>query len=301
VSLGLWAAGKPDLAAWAVPRLDEIAALGATDVALVVGGRHTDVKATTLAPGPDTPRDSDVRAIAQAARDRGLAVTVFPIVLLDRMAQGQWRGTLAPRDVDAWWLAYEAFILHYAAIATDTSAAALVVGSELGSTETWRDRWFHLISGVERAYAGQLWYSANWDHYDQVSFWSRLDAIGVTGYFELTTDAAASEAELVAAWAKPRDALLAFAAKAKRPLILTEIGYPSRDGAAGAAWDYTSDAPIDLEEQRRAYAALATAWSGTALAGLFAWEWSGDGGKRDGGYSPRGKPAECTLASWYTF
>jgi hypothetical protein len=283
-----------------VPRLDEIAALGATDVALVLGWRQADIKATELAPGPDTPSDVDVRAIAQAARDRGLAVTVFPIVMLDRNATGEWRGTLAPRDVDAWWLAYEGFIRHYAAIAADTGAVALVIGSELGSTETWRDRWFHLISAVERGYQGELWYSANWDHYEQVSFWSRLDAIGVSAYFELTTDKAASLDDLERGWEAPRDALLAFAKKTNKPLVLTEIGYPSRDGAAGKPWDYTSTAPIDLEEQRRAYAALAGAWDGTALAGVYAWEWRGDGGKRDGGYTPRGKPAECTLASWYT-
>jgi hypothetical protein len=300
VSLGLWAAGNDDLSAWAAARLDEIAGLGATDVALVVSWRQTDVRATELVPGPDTPADSDVRAIAHAARDRGLAVTVFPIILLDKTGDGEWRGTLAPADVDVWWQAYEAFIAHYAQIATDAAAAALVVGSELGSTETWRDRWYHLLSKVERIYDGALWYSANWDHYDQVSFWKRLDAIGVTGYFELTTDRDASAAALTEAWAAPRDALLAFATKAGLPLILTEVGYPSVDGGAGRPWDYTATGKVDVEEQRRAYRALADAWGGSALAGVFAWEWSADGGERDRGYSPRGKPAACELASWYT-
>jgi len=265
-----------------------------------VGWRQADIHATELAPGPDTPRDADVRAIAQAAHDRGLAVTLFPIVMLDKTATGEWRGTLAPRDVDAWWLAYEEFIRHYAAIATEVGATAFVVGSELGSTEAWRDRWFHLLSGVERAYTGALWYSANWDHYDQVSFWSRLDAIGVTGYFELTTDRAASEDELTRAWTEPRDALLAFANKAGKPLVLTEVGYPSKDGGAARPWDYTASAKVDLEEQRRAFGALAAAWAETALAGVFIWEWSGDGGTRDTGYSPRGKPAACELATWFT-
>jgi len=227
-------------------------------------------------------------------------VTVFPIVLLDKTGDGEWRGTLAPADVDAWWRAYEAFITHYAQIATDAGAAALVVGSELGSTETWRDRWFHLISRVDKLFAGELWYSANWDHYDQVSFWSRLDAVGVTGYFELTTDHDPSVTALTDAWAAPRDALVAFAAKTGKPLILTEVGYPSVDGGAAHPWDYTSDAAVDVEEQRRAYHALADAWAGTALAGAFVWEWSGDGGNHDGGYTPRGKPAECELAGWFT-
>ena len=299
VSLGLWAAGHADLPAWASARLDELALLGATEVALVTGWRQSDVAATALAPGPDTPRDADVVAIAAAAQARGLAVTIFPIVLLDVTGPGKWRGTLAPRDVDAWWQAYEAFVLHHARLAADTGAAALVIGSELGSTETWRDRWYHLISRVERAYDGALWYSANWDHYEHVSFWARLDAIGVTGYFELTRDADAGADALARAWAAPRDALLAFAAKQALPLILTEVGYPSVDGGAARPWDYTARGAVDVEEQRRAFRALATAWSGSALAGLYIWEWSGDGGPKDRGYSPRGKPAACELAAWW--
>jgi hypothetical protein len=226
-------------------------------------------------------------------------VTICPIVLLDVTAPGKWRGTLAPKDVDAWWMAYEAFVLHHARLAADVGAQALVIGSELGSTETWRDRWYHLISNVERAYTGALWYSANWDHYEHVSFWPRLDAIGVTGYFELTRDRDAGADALARAWTAPRDALLAFAARHELPLVLTEIGYPSVDGGAARPWDYTARGAVDLEEQRRAFRALATAWGGSALAGLYVWEWSGDGGAKDRGYSPRGKPAACELAAWW--
>jgi hypothetical protein len=282
----------------AIARLDDIVAVGATDVALVVGWSQPDVKASRLTRGSSTPADADLRAIAAAARDRGLAVVMFPIVIVERTAMGEWRGTLAPRDVDAWWSSYENFILHHAAIARDTGATALVVGSELGSTEAWRDRWYHLIAAVERVYDGALWYSANWDHYDRVSFWPRLDAIGVTGYFELTTDRDAGAGALTAAWQKPRDALLAFARRAGKPLILTEVGYPSRDGAATRPWDYTADGAIDLEEQRRAFRALADAWTDRA-AGVFVWEWSGDGGARDGGYAVRGKPARCEIERWW--
>jgi hypothetical protein len=299
VSLGLWAAGHADLPAWASARLDELVALGATDVALVAGWRQTDVAAVELAPGPDTPSDADLLAIAAAAKARGLEVTIFPLVLLDVTAPGKWRGTLAPRDVDAWWQAYEAFVLHHARLAAGAGATALVIGSELGSTETWRDRWYHLISRVEDAYDGALWYSANWDHYKHVSFWERLDAVGVTGYFELTRDAGAGVADLARAWTAKRDALLAFAGRHGLPLILTEVGYPSVDGGAARPWDYTARGKVDLEEQRRAFRALALAWGNVAFDGLFVWEWSGDGGAQDRGYSPRGKPAACELEMWW--
>lgn len=237
-------------------------------------------------------------ALAHAAR-RGLRVTLFPILVLDRTGPGAWRGTLAPRRRDIWWTSYENFILAHARLAATHGAAALVIGSELGSTETWRDRWFHLISRVERVYAGDLIYSANWDHFTDVSFLSRLDALGVTGYFQLTPDHDASIDDLAAAWSKPRAALLAAAAAHGLPLWLTEVGYPSVDGAATRAWDYTSPAPLDLEEQRRAFVALALAWSDTDLAGLFLWEFSSPGGPTDRGYTFRDKPAACVVAAWF--
>ncbi len=274
--------------------------LGATDVALVVAWGQRDVHADRVARGPVTVGDEVLIAALEHAAAAGLRVTVFPILILDKTGPGQWRGTLAPRDRDRWWTSYETFIVAYAELAAAHGAAALVIGSELGSTETWRDRWFHLISRVERVFDGDLIYSANWDHFTHVSFAARLDVLGVTGYFELTRDHDASVAELTRAWAAPRGRLLAAAAERGVPLWLTEVGYPSMDGGAARPWDYTRDAGVDLDEQRRAFAALAAAWGDQpGLAGLFVWEWAPEGGPRDRGYTPRGKPAEAELRAWY--
>lgn len=302
LALGLWgdgggAGGHPGRADRAI---DEIAALGATHVALVATWSQRDVRDVRVAPGPRTVDDATLRHAIRHARAAGLAVLVFPILTLDQVRPGEWRGTLAPPDVDAWWQSYERFILHYAGIAADTGAEALLIGSELGSTEAWRDRWYHLISRVERVYQGRLVYSANWDHYRHVSFWQRLDAIGVTGYFELARETGPGRdphpEALAQAWRRARDELVGFAAARDKPLWLTEVGYASVDGAAARPWDYGSAGAVDLEEQRRCYAAFVEAWRGVdALAGVFFWIWDGAGGRRDRGYTPRGKPAEAVL------
>ena len=295
VAVGLY--GESDVA-WA---LDEIAALGATHVALAVFWRQRDVRAVELAPAPAiTVPDERLRKTIRRARRAGLEVFLLPIVDVEKRTRGEWRGTLRPASVDAWWMAYERFILHYAAIAGEEQVALFAVGSELASTELWRDRWYHLISGVEKRFAGDLVYSANWDHHEPVSFWERLDYLGVTGYSELTADRDASVETLTAAWRRARDALIAFAKKRGKPLILTEVGYPSQDGAAVHPWDYTVRAAVDVEEQRRCWAAFIAAWRGEpALRGVFVWEWSGAGGPEDPNYTPRGKPAEALLRRWF--
>jgi hypothetical protein len=282
-------------------RLDEVAAAGATHVALVVSWEQADVRSTVIARSPRvTAPDREVRAALRRARRLGLRAIVFPILVLRRVRIGEWRGTLRPRDVGAWWLAHERFILHYAALAEAESAAGLVIGSELGFSETWRDRWYHLISRVERVYRGDLIYSANWDHYHLVSFAERLDHLGVSAYFPLARGGDAGQAELDRAWRRHRDRLIRFARERAVSLWLTEVGYPSRDGAAARPWDYTAGGPIDLEEQRRCFAALIAAWDGRPeLAGILVWNWWGEGGARDGDYTPRGKPAERLLRDWF--
>ncbi len=300
MALGLWGGDRHEQPYFDAA-VDEIRALGATHIALVVTWSQADVHANRIARSERTISDAILRQTIARARQRGLEVLVFPILTLDRVKPGEWRGTLAPRDVDRWWSAYEHFIMHYATIAAATGAEALLIGSELGTTESWRQRWYHLISRVERGYRGQLVYSANWDHYRHVSFWPRVDAIGVTGYFELTGRDDASEDELAAAWSGPRDALLAFARDQRKPLWITEIGYVSVDGAAAKPWDYQLEGAVDVEEQRRAYAAFVRAWRGAAgLAGVFFWIWDGPGGADDRGYTPRQKPAESVVRAWMT-
>lgn len=299
MALGLYPDGASDVTRFD-RMIDEIAGVGATDVALVVTWAQRDVTSTTIAAGRETIDDATLRHAIAHVKTRGMRAFVFPILTVRKLAPGQWRGTLKPRDKDTWWQAYERFILHYAAIAADESAETLLIGSELATTEAWMYRWYHLISGVERIYDGAIVYSGNWDHYPHVSFWRRLDAIGVTGYFHLTERKDASADELVRAWQTQRDTLLKHARKRGKPLWITEVGYTSVDGTARRPWDYHMKGRVDHDEQQRCYDAFIDAWNGVSgLQAVFFWNWYGKGGLDDRGYTPKGKPAERSLRRWY--
>jgi hypothetical protein len=225
---------------------------------------------------------------------------LFPILWVEKRAIGDWRGTLAPKDPEQWWRSYGQFIEHYARLAKEAGAHILSVGSEFASLEGERDRWVELIGRIRRIFDGQLLYSANWDHYVEVSFWDQVDLAGLTGYYRLTMNAEASQAELTKAWRLIRNKILKWQSTMGRPLVFTELGYPSLDGAASSPWDYTTGKPLDLEEQRRCFQAFADAWADEPrLRGVFFWNWWGPGKGTDTWYTIKAKPAEAVMRAWF--
>ena len=94
-----------------------------------------------------TPSDESVRQAVASLKARGLAVTLYPFVFMD--CEGYpWRGRVAGRDgaeaaadvaavfgeADGWGL--RRLALHYAALAAETGADGLLIGSEMRGL-TW--------------------------------------------------------------------------------------------------------------------------------------------------------------------
>ncbi|MCO4771594.1 MAG: hypothetical protein KDA24_16295 [Deltaproteobacteria bacterium] len=295
------------------PLVDEIATVGVDGVLLVVPWYQHDVRSTLIRPKPGlSPSISTVRRTLEQVRDAGLRATLMPIVLLETQENPrQWRGVIAPeRDGEPatkrWFASYRDFVLAHAVVAGQSGAERFIVGSELLSMEGERALWLDLIAGVRAVFAGPLAYSANWDQFDQVTFWDSLDAIGVNGYFRLAKDGAKpTEDELVQAWTQPLRDLEALQKAVGLPLLLTEVGYPSRTTAAAKPWCACAAEEMDFALQATLYEALLRVFVGRHLArsgeaplpfdAWFLWNWFGLGGPEDGTFTPRGKPAEDVL------
>ena len=194
------------------PLLAEIVAVGATHVALVVPLYQTD--ATTHDIGLHTrlsPTLSALAEVARAAKRDGLQVMLFPIIRLSSPGPGQWRGTLAPRDRDAWFKRYGDLLGELGAVAGVTGATRLVVGSELSSLEDDLDHWRPVVERVRAVFSGKLVYSANWDHYRSTTLYDLVDEEGISGYFNLRdASAPADDATLDAGWRRARQEIEAW-------------------------------------------------------------------------------------------
>lgn len=281
--------------------LEEMNALGVNAVSLVVPRTTPDVRSESFGYGPEvTPSDATVVQAIRQARALDMRVMLLPIIFVEHLEEGEWRGTLAPKDWDAWFRRYEALILDYARMAQAEGVELFSVGSELCSTEHMEQRWRALIAKVRRIYQGRLFYSANWDHYQGIGFLDALDYSGVNAYYQLTEESRPTVQDLVQAWAPIRQALLAWSRAHGRPLLFTEVGYPSREGSAIDPWNHSSSRPASAEEQRRCYRAFVEAWRDVnELSGVFFYLWWGDGGVEDRDYTPRNKPAARELARWF--
>jgi len=303
VSLGLFVSSQEDEVRKPLYEqfLDEIKDHGASDIELVVRWSQTDVAAIEIAPhASESIDDALLTWVMDEARDRGLRVFLMPILDVEERSMGAWRGTLAPADWDRWWWSYERFIMHYARIAAGHQASLFSVGSELLSTEQQSDRWRTLIAGVRKVYPGQLTYSANWDHFEPVSFWDAVDVVGITGYHELSQKVAPTDAELLQGFLPFTHRLRSWAMAEGRRYLFTEVGYPAQAHAAKHPWDYRIKGPADPQMQLRCYRALFQAFhDDPRLAGLYLWNWFGQGGLKDASYTPRGKPAAKVLSYWY--
>lgn len=289
--------------------IPEVARLGADTVLFVVHGwqdhggsldLHIDARKTA---SPEA-----LGRLCDLATANGLRVILMPIVLLENPRNKEWRGKIIPEghDWDTWFKRYTRFIVHFARIAERHKVAVLMVGSELIKTETYTDRWLKVIEEVRQNYRGALGYSANWDHYQttKIGFWPQLDYVGMTSYYELADGPNPSAEEVDENWGAFKKEILAFQAEVKKPIIFTEVGWCSQEGAAHEGWNYYANqkaTEAGHREQALLYEAFLRAWDREpGIGGIIWWEWNTSmGGPGDYNYTPRGKPAEEVLRKWF--
>lgn len=289
--------------------LDEVRRTNASSISLLVTGLQKNIDSTTIDfTGPDTPGDASLERIIRHAHRLGLKVLLKPHVdFTDDPAH--YRGEIGPgfgdSDWAAWFASYRPFIIHYAELAARTRCELFSVGCELGTTAVRGAEWRGIVAAVRKVYPGPLVYADNLieENPEAVTWWDAVDLIGQDAYPTLTRVERPSVEDLLEGWAVFRDKLRRLSEKWGKPVILTEIGCRSLAGGAQNPWDWQRSGAVDLEVQKNFYDAACRAVSGQDwLRGLYWWSWSPDpedGGPRDTGYSPHGKPAEEVLRKAY--
>lgn len=247
--------------------------------------------------------EGTVRAVSDA-KALGMSAMVKPQIWV---GNGRFVGEVAMRseaDWRAWFDAYRRFIVHHAVVAEAAGASLFCVGTELTGTLAEERRWRETIAAVRLATGAPLLYASNWAAgAGRVPVWDALDAIGVDFYDPLSTDPAASDAELVRGTRRAAEPVARLSRRVRRPVIFAEAGYPPVRSAWLAPHDEDSGRPAAPDDAARAIEAVFRALSGESWwKGVFWWKAFSDGrparpGER--GFNFLGTPAEKAIAAGF--
>lgn len=271
-----------------------------------------------LHPGKGTPSEEELIAAIDEAHRQGLQVVLRLHVDCE---DGTWRARINPNDKKGFFAAYGTVLNYYARLAEEQGVEGLVIGTELVgvSGPAYTDYWRSMIAQVRQRFGGFLTYSAQWgsappsaeyDQYrefEQIEFWEELDYLGISAYFELADGGNLSPTvpELVARWEEVRRLRIEpFQARYGKPLLFTEVGYPSDGEAARHPWSGGGEhRPVNLRLQAELYSALFESWAEVPwFRGAYFWYWPTDhegSGPTSPDYPPTGKPAELVIHRWY--
>jgi hypothetical protein len=286
-----------------------LAELGADAVSLMPFAYQKDPRAPGLKFLDDRPASETGIGLLHAARQahaRGLAVLWKPHLWV----RHGWPGEIEMRDEASWaqwWSGYRRYVLHHAFLAAWARAEIFCVGVELDRTAIGpaRERaWRELIAAVRVLYPGAVTYAANWDRAPEIPFWDALDFVGVDAYYPLAAAEQVTDAQLAAGAIEIAGNLARLGARARRPVLLTEVGFPSRR----AAWrePHAEEGEYDEQDPLRAYNALFAALGRRPwLAGVFVWKSFSDesaaAGRRAGRADFRflGRRAEAAVRAYF--
>lgn len=248
----------------------------------------------------DTPMDEALVHAINTCHKLGMKVMLKPHV---DVKDGSWRGDISP--CDEWFISYTDFITHYAQLAAEYNVELFCIGTELASATCggYAKKWDSIIEKIKENYKGPLIYAANWNEYNYVPFWKKIDFIGIDAYFPLTTKNEPTKEELVAGWVAHADKLEKWLGKEvlDKPIIFTEIGYSSADGTNKEPWKvFSKDIKVDNQEQTDCLQALMEVLTKRSwFKGLYWWNYFPQERYNPTGFIIRGKPAEETLSNWY--
>ena len=288
--------------------LGEARAMGATWIALTPFGRVSDLAGTGVDFTFEAPFERNRRDVARAvemAHARGLRVMLVPHLWVE---SGEWRALIDPKSDAAWtrWAdSYARFARAWAQVAESTHTDMFSAGVELRSwVTTSRGASFaRLLRDLRRVYHGILTYSANWDDVDQAVVLGEVDVIGINAFYPLADTAGAPEASMAVRARAVRDKVHELAARWRRPVLFTEIGYTTRPDPALRPWEWPdsmSEVKVDEVAQATAYRALIEPMLDEPdFAGFFVWRMYADpddtSQEAPWGFSPRGKRAELVV------
>ena len=287
---------------------DRLASMGVNAVSIIPYTGMRDPQYPVPLRFASSAHDENDGAVAHAARyaqSLGFTVMLKPQIWL----RGSWPGDLKMLSEEEWdrfFAYYEQWIGHYALLAELFEIDILCIGTELTyATLNHEDRWIDMARRLRSIYSGKLVYAPNWgEEFENLNFWDAFDYIGLNSYYPLSDKEEPTEEELKAGARSIVERMKKVQKKFNKPLIITEIGYPSTEKPWMLPYQEGRQSEANVEHQALCYRIMLEALSDQDwLAGVYWWKWPsylerGGSAHRDR-FTPNGKPAADVVASWF--
>lgn len=244
-----------------------------------------------------------VRQCIKMAHNKGIEVMLKPHIWL---SNGKFTGELDFKTEADWSIfekSFSEYIIAFAKIAEAEKVEYFCIATEMASHVKERPQyWSQFIDNIRKVYKGKLSYAENWDSFEKVPFWNKLDFIGVDAYFPLSKEKLPEISDINTAWQKHINSLAKVSSKIQKPILFTEIGYRSNDYALEKPWETDYSGPPNEKIQALAYQSVfETVWKEPFMAGMLVWKWFPLKHTHDEDtFSPQNKPAIQILRKAYS-
>jgi len=238
--------------------------------------------------------DEGLRELSRLAHALGMNVMLKPGIWI---RGGHFGGDIefaSQAEREKWFEQYGSFIERYAKLAVEIHVDLFCVGGEFVRMSPYDKQWRKIIANVRRVYPGPVTYAANFgEEFQNLKFWDALDYIGLQEYYPLPNDL--STAALM-------EKVQAVQERFHKPVIFTEVGFPSAPGGNRHPWQDGKPGRADPQLQARSYRAIFQAFYDKPwFEGMYWWKvgTNGIGGSGDSSLTPWDKPAMQVVRKWY--
>lgn len=216
-----------------------------------------------------------VKGTIKLAKEQGLKVMLKPHLWFGWNKSATEFNLNTEKDWLNWEKSYTTYIIAFAKIAQQQQVDLFCFSTELKQVVLKRPLFFkRLIQNIKTVYKGKLTYAANWDNYQNVTFWTDIDYIGVDAYFPLSEDKTPSVIELNEKWQPIKQNLKKLSIQLDKPVLFTEYGFESCDFNTKETWGSHNKYPANEQAQINAYQSFYTSFYNEKwFAGGFIWKW----------------------------
>lgn len=242
--------------------------------------------------------DSQLNRAISLSKQHGFAVVIKPHIDL---RNGVPRYKISPSNYPVWIENYKAFINRYIAMALNNGLNDFVIGTELDNVVDKKE--FHFFcDSIRNRCPIRLIYAASYNHFMSTTLWDHVDLMGIDAYFNLDNTIPPSPNTLHETWNYWLNLITDVSSLKGKNVLLTEVGYFSRTTAAANPGTWSGNPAPDLEVQKECYEALLSqACNFDRIMGIGWWQWELGkiGGAENNDATPRDKPAEKVIRSYW--